>query len=202
MSEKVRSPRPRTTLSADAARRVALAASGFGVGRPEAVHAGQMQRCIDRLGLLQIDSVNVLVRAHYMPLFSRLGAYDRALLDKAAYDGKRRRLFEYWGHEASLIRLDLQPLLRWRMERATRGEGVYGGLARFGRENRGFIEASLKEIAAHGPRSAGELSEGGRGQGSWWGWSDGKRALEWLFWAGQVTTAGRRGFERVYDLPE
>jgi uncharacterized protein YcaQ len=195
-------PAPRTRLTLAEARRVALAAQGFGEPRPEAPTARHLARVLDRLGLVQIDSVNVLVRAHYMPLFSRLGAYDRALLDKAAYDGKRRRLFEYWGHEASLIRLDLQPLLRWRMERAIRGEGIYGGLARFGREQRAFVEACLQEIAAQGPLSAGELSEGGRGQGSWWGWSDGKRALEWLFWAGQVAIAGRRGFERVYDLPE
>ncbi len=161
-----------------------------------------MSRALQRSHLLQIDSVNVLVRAHYMPLFSRLGAYDRGLLEKTAYHPKKREAFEYWGHEASLIRLDLQPLFRWRMERAARGEGTYGGLARFGREKRAFIEEVRREIEARGPIGAGELSIGGKGQGSWWGWSDGKRALEWLFWAGQVTTATRRGFERLYDLPE
>jgi uncharacterized protein len=189
-------------LTRAAARRVALAAQGYADARPEAPARRHFARVLDRLGLLQIDSVNVLVRAHYMPLFSRLGAYDRMLLDEAAYHPKRRTLFEYWGHEASLLRLDLQPLLRWRMERAERGEGIYGGLARFGRERRDFIGSMLREIAAQGPLSARELSGGGRGSGSWWGWSDGKRALEWLFWAGKVTTAARRGFERVYDLTE
>jgi uncharacterized protein YcaQ len=151
---------------------------------------------------LQIDSVNVLVRAHYMPLFSRLGDYDRALLDRAAYHRSHRRVFEYWGHEASLIRLDLHPLFRWRMARAARGEGIYSGTAKFGREKRTFIEAVRREIETRGALSAGELSDGGKSTASWWGWSDGKRALEWLFWAGEVTTAARRGFERVYDLPE
>lgn len=192
----------RTQLSLSQARRIALAAQGLHETRPDAATARHLRRALGRSHLLQIDSVNVLVRAHYMPLYSRLGAYDRGLLEQAAYHPKRRETFEYWGHEASLIRLDLHPLFRWRMARAARGEGIYGGLARFGREKRAFIEAVRREIEAHGPMSAGELSEGGQGQGSWWGWSDGKRALEWLFWAGEVTTATRRGFERVYDLPQ
>ncbi len=189
-------------LTAAQARRVALAASGFGEARPPNAGRRDAARVLQRLGLVQIDSVNVLVRAHYVPLFSRLGPYDRALLDGAAHDRKRRSLFEYWGHEASLVRLHLHPALRWRMARAERGEGIYGGLARFAAERRPFVEAVLREIETRGPLSARELSEGGQGRGSWWGWSDGKRALEWLFWAGQVAAAGRRGFERVYDLPE
>jgi uncharacterized protein YcaQ len=192
----------RTRLSRSQSRRIALAAQGLGEARPSAPSARHVTRALARSNLLQIDSVNVLVRAHYMPLFSRLGAYDRDLLEKTAYHPRKRGAFEYWGHEASLIRLDLHPLLRWRMARAARGEGIYGGLARFGREKRGFIEEVRREIETRGPLSAGELSGGHKGQGSWWGWSDGKRALEWLFWAGEVTTATRRGFERVYDLPE
>jgi uncharacterized protein YcaQ len=136
-----------------------------------------------------------------MPLFSRLGPYDRELLEKLAW-GSRKRLFEYWGHEASLIRVDLQPLFRWRMERAAAGIGIYGGLTRFGRERRNFIEAIHRAVVERGAITAGELDNGTRGQGSWWGWSDSKRALEWLFWAGLVTAATRRNFERVYDLPE
>ncbi|QFU17975.1 winged helix-turn-helix domain-containing protein [Microvirga thermotolerans] len=193
---------PRTRLSLAQARRIALAAQGFAEPRPAAPASRHVGRVLARSNLLQIDSVNVLVRAHYMPLFSRLGAYDRELLEKAAYHRRRRSAFEYWGHEASLIRLDLHPLFRWRMARAARGEGIYGGLARFGRERRAFVEEVRREIAARGPLAAGDLSMGGKGQGSWWGWSDGKRALEWLFWAGEVTTATRRSFERVYDLPE
>jgi uncharacterized protein YcaQ len=192
----------RTRLSLSQARRIALAAQGFGEARPAAPTSRHIARVLNRSNLLQIDSVNVLVRAHYMPLFSRLGAYERSLLETSAYHPKRRATFEYWGHEASLIRLDLHPLFRWRMARAARGEGIYGGLARFGREKRSFIEEVRREIETHGPMGAGGLSGGGKSQSSWWGWSDGKRALEWLFWAGQVTTATRRGFERIYDLTE
>ncbi|BBK40024.1 hypothetical protein STVA_00440 [Allostella vacuolata] len=156
---------------------------------------------LDRVGLLQIDSVNVLVRSHYLPLHARLGGYPTGLLDRLAYD-RKRSLFEYWGHEASLMPLALQPLMRWRMERAWRGEGLYGGLARFGLEKADYVRRVLDEITDRGPLAAGELSDGSRGEGGWWGWSDGKRALEFLFWAGRVTTAGRRHFERIYDLPE
>ena len=127
------------------------------------------------------------------------GAFSKS----TAYHRKKRDAFEYWGHEASLIRLDLHPLFRWRMERAKRGEGIYGGLARFGREKRAFIEEVPARDRHARPHSCGRTVGGGhKGQGSWWGWSDGKRALEWLFWAGEVTTATRRGFERIYDLPE
>ncbi|WP_029353901.1 crosslink repair DNA glycosylase YcaQ family protein [Bosea sp. 117] len=192
----------RERLSLKEARRIALAAQGFG-GARSADPAGfpAMRRMIERLGLLQIDSVNVLARSHYLPLFSRLGAYPAARLD-AAGTGRRRFLFEYWGHEASFLPVALQPLLRWRMERARRGSGLYSGLQRFARERSDYVQGVLDEIAARGPLSAGELSEGGRGEGGWWGWSEGKRAVEYLFWTGQLTTAARRGFERVYDLPE
>jgi uncharacterized protein YcaQ len=186
------------------AGRIALAAQGFGSSRSAGGLLGrrELRRTIGRLGLLQIDSVNVLVRAHYLPLFSRQGPYETGLIDQAAYDGRRRILFEYWGHEASLLPIELHPQLRWRMARAEQGQGIYGGLARFGRERRAFIDTVLAEVAARGPLRASELSNGGRGKGSWWGWSEGKRALEWLFWAGLVTTATRRVFERIYDLPE
>ena len=143
-----------------------------------------------------------MVRSHYLPLFSRLGPYPCGLLDQLAYDGRRRKLFEYWGHEASLLPVRLQPMLRWRMARAAAGQGTYGQLATFGRERRGYVDAVLAEVRARGALGAGDLADGSRGQGGWWGWSDGKTALEFLFWAGEVTTATRRGFERVYDLPE
>jgi uncharacterized protein YcaQ len=188
------------TIKLSTARRIALAAQGFG-GRSPPSDRRAVAGTVERTGLLQIDSVNVLVRSHYLPVFSRMGLYDRGALDEAAW-GRRRTLFEYWGHEASLIPLETYPLLRWRMERAARGEGVYTGLARFGRERADRIAAVLAEVTDRGPISAGELSGGEKGKGSWWGWSDGKRALEWLFWAGRVTTARRRGFERLYDLPE
>ena len=155
---------------------------------------------LDHVALHQIDSVNVLVRAHYLPAFSRLGDYPRALLDAAAW-GRPRRLFEYWAHEASLLPLDLHPLLRWRMARADRGEGMWGRLAPFARERRAEADALLARIAAEGPLAASDVAET-RARSGWWEWSAAKHALEWLFWAGHVTTATRRGsFERVYDLP-
>src|SRR3954454_10713724 len=197
-------PRRPESLSPAEARRLALAAQGFGRPRPRGpVDGGHGSPVLARLGLVQIDSVSAVVRAHYMPLFSRLGPYPRELLDRLAYARRGRILFEYWGHEASLIPLRHHRLLRWRMERAARGEGIYGGLARFAAERAAFVAEVLAEVRDRGALSAAELACGGRGRGSWWGWSDGKQALEFLFWAGRVTTATRRGtFERVYDLPE
>ena len=195
-------PRRSDSLSLAQARRIALAAQGFGEPRAQA-EAGKrhLRRAIEHLGVLQIDSVNVLARAHTLPPFSRLGRYRVQDLDALAYGGRRRALFEYWGHEASLLPVALQPLLRWRMARAARGVGIYGAIARFGRERRALIEEVRREIADRGALSASELSHEHKGEGGWWGWSDGKRALEWLFWAGEITTAKRRGtFERVYDL--
>ncbi len=193
----------RDTLSAAAARRIALAAQGFARPRPALPPTpAQALREIDRLGLVQIDSVSAVVRSHYLPLFSRLGPYPCGLLDQLAYDGRRRKLFEYWGHEASLIPVRLQPMLRWRMARAGAGQGTYGQLARFARDRRSYVDDVLAEVRNRGALGAGDLADGSRGQGGWWGWSDGKTALEFLFWAGAVTTATRRGFERIYDLPE
>ncbi len=160
-----------------------------------------VRRLFDRVGLVQIDSVNVLSRAHYLPLFSRAGAYDRAVLDRAAHYAPRR-LFEYWGHEASLIPVGLQPALRWRMERAA--DDAWGGMRRIQRDRPELIRDVLEEVRATGPVAASAVMEHERPKrtGPWWDWSDVKRAMEWLFWSGQVTSARRRGFERLYDLPE
>lgn len=153
--------------------------------------------------MLQIDSVNALARSHYLPVFSRLGPYPTALLDEAAWARNRHRsLFEYWGHEASLLPVSLYPSMRWRMRRAQDGMGIYKHLARFGRERREVIERVLASVQAHGPLGAGELNTRQGPAGPWWDWSDEKHALEWLFAAGEVTVARRRGFERLYDLPE
>ena len=193
-------------LSLAAARRIALAAQGFDSARPStAVNAGHVRRTVDRLGLLQIDSVNVLARAHYLPLFSRLGRYDSTLLDRSAWGvPAKRTLFEFWAHEASLLQAATQPLLRWRMERAAANAGDgKGKLHQFRREKAAYIDEVRREIEDRGPLAASELSNGGPGRGAWWGWSDGKLALEWLFFAGKLSTATRRGtFERVYDLTE
>ena len=195
--------RPADTLSLRTARRIALAAQGFGVPRREVTSWAPLGRTLDRLALHQIDSVNVLVRAHYLPAFSRLGPYDRALLDRAAWGPKSaRRLFEYWAHEASLLPLALHPLLRWRMARADRGEIGWGYLRSFAGERRAEAEAVLARIRAEGPLAASDF-EHGKSRSGWWEWGDTKRALEWLFWAGHITTATRRdSFERVYDLTE
>jgi uncharacterized protein YcaQ len=198
---------PRERFSPAEARRLALAAQGFGAARPEAPEAGHFKKLSRRLGVIQIDSVNVLARAHYLPAFSRLGAYETELLHQAAYAGRRRHLFEYWAHEASYVPVEYYPLLRWRMERAAVGSDIYGGLASIARERPDYVERIYDQVRQRGPISAGELEAEAdavprQGSGGWWGWSDGKRALEYLFWAGRITTATRRGFERLYDLTE
>jgi len=188
-------------LSIAAARRIALAAQGFADRRPAGpVGRRHLRRVLARTGLFQIDSVSAVVRAHYMPLFSRLGPYDMALLDDAQA-GRRRMLFEYWAHEASLLPVETWPLMRWRMEQAGRNEGIYRGLARWAEQRAGMIDEVYAQVVEQAPLAAADV-DGVRGAGGWWGWSDAKAALEWLFWAGRVTTHSRRGFERLYDLPE
>ena len=192
------------SFSLKQARRLALAAQGFaGRQSPASVKPAAINRLIERLGILQIDSVNALVRSHYLPLFSRLGHYSADLLDRAAWSqGRHRTLFEYWGHEASLLPLSLYPLMRWRMGRASRGEDIYQQLARFGREQQDTVRRVLASVEERGALGAGSLSTRQERAGPWWDWSAEKHALEWLFAAGEVTVAGRRGFERLYDLPE
>jgi len=194
--------KPIARLSAAQARRMALAAQGFADGdRGREPDGWALRRVLDRVGLIQIDSVNVLSRAHYLPMFSRLGSYDTELLDRAAHRAPRK-LFEYWGHEASLLPVTTQPLLRWRMERA--GDDAWGGVRRIQQERPELVAEVLEEVRASGPVAASEVLEHERPAktGPWWGWSDVKRAFEWLFWSGQITSARRRGFERLYDLPE
>ena len=196
--------RRRESLSAAEARRLALAAQGLDRPRPTSAADGwALRRVFGRIGLVQIDSVNALIRAHYLPLFSRLGPYPIELLDRAAHRAPRR-LFEYWGHEASLLPVSAWPLLRWRMERAA--HDAWGGMRRIQRDQPALVERVLAEVRERGPMAASELDEhSGRRPGPagpWWDWSDGKRALEWLFWSGRITSARRRGFERLYDLPE
>jgi hypothetical protein len=202
-------------ISSALARRVALAAQGFAEPRPSGrIDARHLRRVIARVGLLQLDSVNVFCRSHYMPLFSRLGPYPREILDRMAVHGgstegsrrvdpkRARELFEYWGHEASLIPLELQPLLRWRMARAD--DDAWGSVSRLARENPKLISEVLELVREQGPiRSAqtGLAPAPGRAA-EMWGWHDGKTALEYLFFAGLVTAARRVNFERLYDLPE
>ncbi|MCW2996329.1 MAG: winged helix-turn-helix protein [Conexibacter sp.] len=196
--------RRRERLSAAEARRVALAAQGF--AEPPLSRAVDTRalrsRVIDRVGLIQIDSVNVLQRAHYLPTFSRLGGYDVDLLDKLSHYAPRR-LFEYWGHEASLIPVELHPHLRWRMRRAH--DDAWGGMRRIATERPELVAAVLDDLRTRGPLPASQLAhlDAPRApKGPWWDWSDVKRALEFLFWSGEITSARRRRFERLYDVPE
>lgn len=200
-------------MSAAAARRTVLAAQGFTESRPAGeIDRRHLQRVLARTGLLQIDSVNVAVRAHYMPLYSRLGPYPRELLDAAAWPGERRTrerkprlLVEYWAHEASLVPVRDWPLLRWRMRRhGSAAEHRYRDLLERTPSLVDDVLAAVKEI---GPVGAGRLERelGGaqrQGRGPWWNRTDTKRACEMLFAAGELTTGTRRGFERLYDLPE
>lgn len=189
-------------LSARQARRIALAAQGLAGPRPSAQPTRRAVRSLaGRLGVIQIDSVNVLTRTHYLPGFSRLGAYPREHLEAEAW-GARPSLFEYWGHEASLLPVEMQPLFRWRMAQARDGLGMWKSFARFGREWGDYIETVRAEIERRGPVTGGDFADGTKRTPGWWEWSQGKRALEWLFWAGLITTKTRRGFERVYDLTE
>jgi uncharacterized protein YcaQ len=193
----------REQLSKAEARRIALFAQGFGVPKRERpVTMRNVQSVANRLAQFQIDSINVVTRAHFMPLFSRLGPYDLGLLERAAYQPPRR-LFEYWGHAASLIDVSLQPLLRFRMEAEFRD--VWAGVERVARESPDLVRFVRDEVAARGPISARDLEVvEQRDRSNWgWNWSRVKTVLEWLFYTGEVTSAYRNSqFERVYDLPE
>jgi len=186
-------------LSLSQARALALTAQGLAAPRPARVDARSVRGVVDQLGVVQIDSVNVVVRSHYLPAFSRLGAYEPPLLERLAYRAPRAA-FEYWGHEASLLPVALQPLLRWRMERAR--DHAWGRMRRIARDQPQLVADILALVAANGPISASEIEIGApkRAKG-WWEWSEAKTAIEFLFWSGQVTSARRRGFERLYDLP-
>jgi uncharacterized protein len=195
-----RSRRSRERLSAAEARRVALGAQGFADGRPARPDGRALRRVLKRVGLLQIDSVNVLARGHYLTLFGRLGPYPLELVDHAAWYAPRR-LFEYWGHEASLLPVATQPLLRWRMQRAH--DDAWGSMRRVAHERPDLVERVLAEVGERGPMAASEMEEVGSRRGEpWWSWSDTKRAFEFLFWSGLITSARRRNFERLYDLTE
>jgi uncharacterized protein len=193
----------RDQLSKAQARRIALAAQGFGVPRLERpVTVRDVQAVTNRLAQFQIDSINIVTRAQFMPLFSRLGPYDPALLERAVYQPPRR-LFEYWGHAASLIDISLQPLLRFRMQPGFRD--VWTGVERVAQQNADLIPFVRDEVAARGPISARDLEIAEqRDRSNWgWNWSRVKTVLEWLFYVGEVTSAYRNSqFERVYDLPE
>jgi uncharacterized protein YcaQ len=188
-------------LPAATARRIALAAQGFAEPRPTGVvGTRQLRRMAERLAVLQIDSVNVLSRAHYLPAFSRLGKYPRAALDDLT--ARRHAVFEYWAHEASFLPVRLQPQLRWRMAAAE--EHAWGNMVRLQRERPGYVAEVLDRVRVAGPLKASDLVEPKPDRpGTMWNWHAGKVALEWLFFTGAITATHRTtSFEKVYDLTE
>jgi hypothetical protein len=194
-------------LTSAQARRIAVAAQGFTQPRPHGrITRAHLRRLIERIQVLQLDSVSVAVRAHYAPVFSRLGPYDREVLDRAAWDHSRRvprLLVEYWAHEAALMAVEDWPLLRWRMREYTHGRwGTH-----IVKKNPGLVDAVIAAVTEIGPATAGQIEEylgtrTRRTKGAWWNRSDTKWVTEALFASGVFTTATRIGFARHYDLTE
>ena len=188
------------SLSAAQVRRIALAAQGFDRAHPDAVGTRQLNLGIERLGLLQLDSVNVFERSHYVPLYARLGPYDKALLDRLTF-APRSRYVEYWAHEAAVIPREWWPLFRWRME-SYRCDASHD-LTSWSSSHRDILDWLRAELAEKGPLAASQVEHDANiRSGPWWGWSDVKTGLEVLFRWGEVVSAGRTRFERVYGLAE
>jgi uncharacterized protein YcaQ len=192
-------------LTAAQARRTAVAAQGFSEPPPGGkVTRAHLRRLISRIQVLQLDSVSVAVRAHYAPVFSRLGPYDREVLDRAAWGPRSSRLLaEYWAHEAALMAVDDWPLLRWRMRQYRHGR--WG--SHIVKANPRLAERIVAAVAELGPSTAGQIeahlaAEPRRKKGTWWTRSDTKWVAEALFASGVLTTATRVGFARHYDLVE
>jgi uncharacterized protein YcaQ len=183
-------------LSAAEARRIALAAQGF-AGRPAKATLRDVRRVVDRVAIIQVDSVNVVCRSQELPLWARLGAHARDTLPALCQRGV---MFEYWAHEASLLSVELQPLLRWRMAEAR--TKAWAGLRRLAQRDPGYIESVRAEVHARGQILARDLAPTTKRKtraASWWSWDDRKRALAYLFWAGEITAIrSATTFERVY----
>ncbi|MFM8266131.1 MAG: DNA glycosylase AlkZ-like family protein, partial [Acidimicrobiia bacterium] len=193
-SSRANERRDHVALSIVDARRIALAAQGFGREHRGATDLSRFSSVIDRVGVLQIDSVNVLVRSQELPIFARIGAHDRSVVAKAVARGK---MFEYWVHEASLAPVELHPYMRWRMARPHPWLGNYYS------RNRALVERLYRRVRDDGPLKAADVSMRVGKKGSWWDWDDAKSALEYLFYAGRLTTRARdNDFSRTYDLPE
>lgn len=188
-----------TEISLSSARRIALAAQGFDTPRPTGrIDKRHLRRVMDSVGLIQIDSVNVLVRSQEMPLFSRLGNHPRSLIPDATAAGE---LFEYWCHEASHLPVEMHPLIRWRMEEARNGS-MWPGLRRIAKEKPKLVKEIRDRIYNDGPIVAGDVRTRTGPKGSWWDWDDGKAILEYLFWTGEITAQRRSSdFARVYHAP-
>ncbi|MCB1031597.1 MAG: YcaQ family DNA glycosylase [Acidimicrobiales bacterium] len=191
---------PIRSLRADQARKLALRAQGFSGTKPSAgVDARHGRKVFKQLGVIQIDSVNVLCRSQELPLFARLGSHRRDLIHNLT---EAQDIFEYWGHEASHLPVGMHPLLRWRMAEAIEGKGIWGDVAAVARQDPALIANVLAQIVEHGPLSVSEIEGGGERGEHMWAWSPGKRALEYLFWSGRITARRGPNFERRYDLAE
>ena len=189
------------SLSIADARALALAAQGFDTARPKTKATQRhVDALISRLGVIQIDSVNVLVRSQELPLFSRLGNHNRNAIPKAT---EQQKLFEYWGHEAAHLPVEIHPLFRWKMEAARLGKARHWGLTSFYDDNKAFVKRMLKHVEKNGPTTSRELSTRTEKKGTWWDWDEAKVALEYLFLTGQLMSRGRgTDFARIYDTPE
>lgn len=195
-------PSPRLdSLSIKDARALALAAQGFDSPRTKTKSTtADAVGLIKKLGVIQIDSVNVLVRSQELPLFSRLGDHDRNAIPKATSQGK---IFEYWGHEAAHLPVELHPMFRFKMHAARSGKLKHWGLTSFYAENKAFVKRILKHVEVNGSVTARELSTRTTKKSSWWDWDEAKTALEYLFLTGELMSCGRGSdFARVYDIPE
>ncbi len=189
-------------LSLGEARRIALAAQGFGEPRPTGkIDRRHIRKVFDRIGVLQVDSVNVLARSEELPIFARLGPHPRRLVREMEADGE---LFEYWAHEASLLPIAHEPLFRWKKEQVREGtHKVWSGMAKMRAENPEFLARVLEEVKARGPIAASELSMRVGQVGDHWGWrwDDAKAGIETLFWGGELAGRRRPNFEREYEIP-
>jgi hypothetical protein len=188
------------TITIDQARRYALAAQGFTEPRPAGrIGVRHFRRVLDRALVIQLDSVNVFSRAHYMPFFSRLGAYDPASLDQWLWHSGE--MFEYWGHMASVLPASDHRLFRWRMESYN-----WDSAEKLIAERPGYVEGVLEEVRQRGPLQTSDLDDpgekGDRATNPMWNWSHGKVALEMLFVQGKITAAARPNFVRKYDVTE
>lgn len=185
------------SLSASQAKRIALGAQGFLDSGPTGrVDVRHFRRVMNRVGVVQLDSVNVLARTHYLPFFSRLGAYDRTVLDRWLNDSGE--VYEYWAHEASVLPIERYPLFRFRRQDVQPWRRVQELLA----SHPDYVESVYREVVARGPLTVSDLENPGRRTGSWWGYGSGKVALEWLFVTGRITASRTSAFTRCYDLPE
>ena len=183
------------------ARSLALAAQGFDKPRTKTKSTtADAVAVIKKLGVIQIDSVNVLVRSQELPLFSRLGDHDRNAISKAT---SHRKIFEYWGHEAAHLPVELHPVFRFKMHAARSGKLKHWGLTSFYADNKAFVRRILKHVEINGSTSARDLSTRTTKKSSWWDWDETKTALEYLFLTGELMSCGRGSdFARVYDTPE